>query len=119
MVYHLTGDETRLGIIEVQQSLGRQTFAEGRVGSEVFREPKAEKFLLSGTFNIARDADITKNHVAGYKSAPEHVRNVLLAALHDFQVERDYLPLRKEREFLGQRGGDSCCLRKGLGPYRL
>lgn len=97
LVYHLTGDATRLGMIEAQQRLGRQA---GSVGSEVFREPKAEKFLLNGTLNIARDADISKDHLVGYSSEPKHVQEVLLEALDDFQDLRDELKLHNEGDSL-------------------
>ena len=90
LVYHLTGDETRLGLIEAQQRLGRQAFGgqANSVGSEVFREPKAEKFLLNGTFNIARGDAITKDHLVGYRGEPEHVREELSLALEEFQSSR-------------------------------
>ena len=99
LVYHLTGDETRLDMIEAQQRLGRQAF-EDRIGSEVFREPNAEKFLLGGTFNIERDDNITKEHLAGYRGEPKHVQDELLGALNDFQCLRATLTLRNEGESL-------------------
>jgi len=102
LVYHLTGGETRLGLIEAQQRLGRQAFGgqANSVGSEVFREPNAEKFLLNGTFNIARGDAITEDHLVGYRGEPKHVQNELLLALGDFQSSRTKLTSHNAGESL-------------------
>ncbi len=78
LIYHLTGDESRLDLVQDQQALGRNAFTrkasedsdsrvEDPVGNKVFREPRAEKFLLNGTLNMSRDAAPSEEHLLGYK----------------------------------------------------
>ena len=109
MIYHLAGDESRLDLVQGQQVLGRKAFTrkvsedsnsriEDPVGSKVFREPKADKFLLNGTLNTSRDAAASEEHLLGYMGASSVVQQELAAALKLFQSCRGRLQVHQEGE---------------------
>jgi hypothetical protein len=111
LIYHLTGDESRLDLVQDQQALGRKAFTrkvsedsdsrvEDPVGSKVFREPRAEKFLLNGTLNMSRDAAPSEEHLLGYRGASSVVQQELAAALTLFQSCRGRLQVHQEGEGL-------------------
>lgn len=123
LVHHLDAPTTttdtsttrRLEIIKATQSLNRNTFfrtdSNGEtekdvldqpvyetVGTEVFKEPKGEKFLLSAI--LSSSTRVTEENVAGYTGASPVVKQELTEALRLFQSCRVHLQVHREGEGL-------------------
>ncbi|MCB1107518.1 MAG: hypothetical protein KDK76_05420 [Chlamydiia bacterium] len=90
LVEHLQiGGGERLDVIDATQKLQRDVFGE-TVGQEVFREPKAEKFILNAVLRLSNGEAI--EGYPGYGGASSIVRGVLYEALFEYQTTSASIP---------------------------